>query len=625
MKQKLLSIVIASSLLFSQLINFAQAPVMGTTAEFVLFTITGAVGNTGISQLTGNVGTNTGAITAFGNVNGVMHNSDGATSAAANDLRKLYTQLYTITATLNHAPLLGRDTLIAGIYAIAGNSTLNDTITLDAKGDSTAVFIFQIGGTFATGDSAVVVLLNGAQACNVFWKVEGKVSLGTATVMKGTIVANNAAIDIASGVILEGRVLSTAGAITINNTTASMPVGCGSPLLTGPIAPVFVASSCYVIFSGNGAVANAGITTAVGDIGTNVTSTTGFDPLMVTGTIHTKPDVSTAAAATDLLLVYDYLNALVPDIELLFPAQFGNDLVLTPHTYLLDAATSLTDTLYLNAQGNTDAVFVMLINGALSTSTHSNIVLMNGAKAGNVFWKVEGAVSINDSSVFNGTIIANNAAVSLTTGTALTGRAFTTNGALSTAAINAALPPNSCNELVPLNWVYFRGKAFQNNVLLEWGTANEINNSFFTIQKSSDGQKFELLTTVNAAAGNMEHHYTFTDNQPYNFGYYIISQTDKVGRISFYKTIQVKNVINTGFKVTHYVQGNNIHVQISGTTPEVGMLELYSMEGKKIFSQKIVLKKELNTYQIVKPTQKGIYMIRVSSVGEKMYSDKIVL
>jgi len=56
-----------------------------------------------------------------------------------------------------------------------------------------------------------------------------------------------------------------------------------------------------------------------GDVGTNVGLTTGFDPLLVTGTIHPIPDASTAQCAADLIDVYTYLNTLPYDIELLYP------------------------------------------------------------------------------------------------------------------------------------------------------------------------------------------------------------------------------------------------------------------------------------------------------------------
>lgn len=92
---------------------------------------------------------------------------------------------------------------------------------------------------------------------------------------------------------------------------------------------------------------------------------------------------------------------------------------------------------------------------------------MKGAKAKNVYRKVEGAVNINDYSVFNGTIVCNNGAINLTTGDSINGRALTTNGALSTHAIVITTTSNGC-DILPVSWLYFRGTPVQKSVLLKW-------------------------------------------------------------------------------------------------------------------------------------------------------------
>lgn len=442
MKNFLLFIAIIGLLTIPK-VNFAQAPNLGTAANFVLFSTNGAVSNTGISQLTGNIGSNNGSSTAFGNVNGVMHDNDGASAKCASDLLIAYNQLNSAIPTFFPAPWLGNGTTLgAGIYSITGAATLNLELNLDAKGDANAVFIFQIQGAFSTNASSKINLLNGAMACNVFWKIEGLVNMASGTTMRGTMIVNNAAIVMNTGNTLEGRALTTAGAITVDGVLAYKPIGCGSPTLTGPVAPNLASTACYVLFSSNGSVTNTGITTVKGDVGTNVGLTSGFDQLKVTGIIHPIPDVSTAKCAIDLLAVYTYLNKLPYDIELLYPAQFGNNLVLTPHTYLMKAAAELTGTLYLNAQGNANAVFVIQIDGALSTSTYAKVILTNGAQSKNVFWKIEGAVSINNYSVFCGTIVCNNGAFgALNTGVTLDGRALTTSGSLTTNAISSIMQP----------------------------------------------------------------------------------------------------------------------------------------------------------------------------------------
>jgi len=450
MKSKLVLIVTIVTLLFPK-VNFGQAPTLGTAANFELFTSVGAITNTGISQVTGNVGSNSGSGTGFGNVNGVMDNNNGATAQCAADLLIAYNQLNGTVPTFFPAPLLGNgQVLVPGVYSISGATTMNLSLTLDAQGNSNAVFIFQIQGPLSTNANSKVNLINGALACNVFWKIEGLVSMASGTTMRGTVIANNAAINMNPGDTLEGRALSTTGAISINGVLAYTPVGCGSPLLTGPAAPALSSTACYAIFSANGAVTNAGVTYITGDVGTNVGLTTGFNALNVNGVIHPIPDGSTAACAADLHNVYVYLNSLTPDIELLYPAQFGRNLVLTPHTYLMNAAAALTDTLYLNAMGDTNAVFVFQINGALTTSTFSKVILRNGTQAKNVFWDINGAVGINDYSVFNGTIICNNGAVSLNTGATIAGRVLTTTGSFTTAAITDIITSGCNNTSSPI-------------------------------------------------------------------------------------------------------------------------------------------------------------------------------
>jgi hypothetical protein len=440
-----LSLFAASlALLFIPHFTHAQAPNLGSTVEFVLFSTDGAVSNSGISQVTGNVGTNNGSSTAFGNVNGVMHDNDGASALAAADLLIAYNQLNSTVPTFFPAPLLGNGQVLnAGVYSISATATLDNGLTLDGQNDPNAVFIFQIQGAFSTGAGAEVILLNGAQACNVFWKVEGLVSLASNTTMRGTIIANNSAIEMNTGVTLEGRALSTAGAVTIDGVFSYTPIGCGSPTLTGPQAPDLLSTACFAIFSGNGSVSNSGVTLVTGDVGTNVGLTTGFDSLDVTGTIHPIPDGTTNACAADLITVYNELNLMPFDIELLYPAQFGGNLVLTPHTYRLNAATTLTDTLYLNARDNVNAVFVIQVNGSFETSTNARVVLQNGTQAKNVFWKIEGATDINGFADFSGTIVANNGAINIQAGTTLDGRALTTDGAVGTSAFFVDIP-SSC-------------------------------------------------------------------------------------------------------------------------------------------------------------------------------------
>lgn len=624
MKKKLLRVITAVSLLSFPILSFAQAPNLGTAASFVLFTSTGAVTNTGNSQLTGNVGTNSGSSTGFGNVNGVMHDNDGATNQAASDLLIAYNQLNTAVPAFFPAPLLGNgDTLNAGVYKISAPTVLSGNLTLNAQGNANAVFIFQIQAAFSVNALSKIKLINGAKACNVFWKVEGMVSIAAATSFKGTIVANNAAINLSTNDTLEGRALSTSGAVTLNGVLAYTPIGCGSPTLTGPAAPNLGTAVCYAIFSGNGSVTNSGVSRVRGNIGTNVGLTTGFNPLYVNGTIHPIPDGSTAACAADLLNAYNYLNTLPKDIELLYPAQFGNNLVLTPHTYLMNAATAFNGTVFLNAQGNANAVFVIKINGALTTSTFSKVKLINGTQAKNVFWKIEGAVNINDYSSFSGTIVANNAAINLATGDTIIGRAMTTNGAVSTSSIVDTIT-EGCTSL-PVSLLSFTAEKRNNTSMLNWSTVSEINNAYFEVQKSMDGSRFTSIGKVDAGNRfNATQSYSFIDSKTIiGKNYYRLMQVDKDGRFTYSAIVQL-NMTGTAWSVFPNPATDKTSIQIRSQLGNVSFT-IINNDGKVVYAttRQTAIAGEVIDISLA-GFAKGIYLIRMVS-DNVIKTEKLVI
>jgi hypothetical protein len=203
---------------------FAQAPSLGAASNFVLFTTAGAVGSTGISNITGNVGTNNGAITGFGAptiMTGVIDSGNALTVQASTDLAVAYNQLYnTVPTSTTHTPAFGGgETLFAGVYAIAAAGSIAGTLNLDAQGNPNAVFIFKFGGAFTTGATSTINLLNGAMACNVFWGAEGAIAMAAGTLISGTLISNNGAVSMGAGGVLNGRMLSTTGAVSVYGVT----------------------------------------------------------------------------------------------------------------------------------------------------------------------------------------------------------------------------------------------------------------------------------------------------------------------------------------------------------------------------------------------------------------------
>lgn len=205
----------------------AQSPDLKSAANFVFFTTTGAVSNTGTSSVTPRIGTNNGAITGFDLLPGQTESENSITAEAAADLQEAYNLLQLSAQTFpTHAAILGNgETLLPGTYLISEASSIEGNLVMDAGGNSNAVFIIKIGGAFSPGPSSQIILTGGALACNIYWAVEGgAIAMAASSKMKGNFIANPGAVSMAASSSLEGRLLSTTGAISVDGVTAAIPV-----------------------------------------------------------------------------------------------------------------------------------------------------------------------------------------------------------------------------------------------------------------------------------------------------------------------------------------------------------------------------------------------------------------
>ena len=208
---------------------------LGSTADFALFTAAGAFNNIGAGTVvTGDVGTHVGAFNAFppGILIGDQHVADGVSAQAAADVLVAYSYFASLTCGAVIGTTLGNNQILTpNIYCTGAASSLNGDLILDAENDPNALFIFQIGGALSTSTFSNVILINGASLCNVFWQINGAFSLGDGSVFIGTILANGA-LSFLQGASLQGRGLSTAGAISLMNNIVTIPSLC----YTGPNA-----------------------------------------------------------------------------------------------------------------------------------------------------------------------------------------------------------------------------------------------------------------------------------------------------------------------------------------------------------------------------------------------------
>lgn len=137
----------------------------------------------------------------------------------------------TLGAPTGNAQVTGDNYFAPGVYQSSTSILVTGDLTLDAKGDANAEFVFQSSSTVGTAPNARILLINGAKASNVYWWAGSAATLNTGTTWQGNILASDN-VSMLVGASSCGRLFagaSTDGAFVLNNNVVSVP---GNP--SGP-------------------------------------------------------------------------------------------------------------------------------------------------------------------------------------------------------------------------------------------------------------------------------------------------------------------------------------------------------------------------------------------------------
>jgi Ice-binding-like len=246
MRRSLLSFSLAALvvLLLPATALAATDPGLGTAGNFAVLGGT-TVTNTGPSWITGQLGVAPGsAVTGFPpGTSGPQHLGDSVATTAQTNLTAAYTNAAAqpCPGTNNFTGSnLGGMNLVPGVYCQTTAPTLTGTLTLNGSG----IYIFQIGSTLVTASGASVVLLGGAQPCQIFWVVGSSATIATSTTFVGNIMALTS-IAMQTGATLNGRALARNGAVTLDTNRIIQSGGCGfaaGAFVAPPIGNILPAS-----------------------------------------------------------------------------------------------------------------------------------------------------------------------------------------------------------------------------------------------------------------------------------------------------------------------------------------------------------------------------------------------
>ena len=213
----------------------ASAVPLGAAQSFAVLAGAG-ITNTGATTVSGDIGS-----FATTSIDGGITLSAGADHGGDADTQAAKTALSgALVAAAGAGPrtpvaggTLGGLLLQAGVYNSGSSLGLTGVLTLDGGGSYDSVFVFQAGSDLTTASSSTVVLTNGAQACNVFWQVGSSATLGSDSRLVGTVLADQA-ITLGTRADVEGRVLASVAAVSLDANTITRPDSCR----TGSVVPV---------------------------------------------------------------------------------------------------------------------------------------------------------------------------------------------------------------------------------------------------------------------------------------------------------------------------------------------------------------------------------------------------
>ena len=376
--------------------------------------------------------------------------------------------------------------------------------------------------------------------------------------------------------------------------------------INGQILPLGT-STTFAVFTAVGEINSTGPTVVTGDIGTDVGAYNGFPPGIVQGGVYNADPIS-ALAALDVQIAYASF-ATIP-CDSVIGTTLGDGQILTPNVYCLGAASSFNGNLTLDAEGNSDAIFIFKINGAFSTSVLANLILVNSTSICNVYWQVNGQFTLGDLSNFYGTVI-NNGAINLLDGSIVEGRVLSVAGAVT---LSNALIENVCSAALPIKLISFSAQCKNQEAHLTWATANEINNDYFSVERSTDTKLWYGIGEVDGSGNSSANlQYTFIDQQPsIHSPFYRFKQVDFDGQQSYSNIVNVRNCTNVNSEVEAFPNptAGKINLDYKDKADQFISLTIYNSLGESIYHS-------INLESVIDLTNEnnGIYLLHIDMLS----------
>lgn len=173
---------------------------------------------------------------------------------------------------------------------------------------------------------------------------------------------------------------------------------------------------------------------------------------------------------------------------------------------------------------------------------------------------------------------------------------------------------------LPINLIHFDAEPINNTyVQINWKTASEINNDYFTVERSQHGNNWNVIDQVEGA-GNSSYpiDYSTIDNNPHSgISYYRLRQTDFNGIYTYSKIVPVE-IINT--VISAYPNPTNNIITLTGLDSSIEYFNLFNSLGQNIFNQVLVIEKNQSKLVLdLSNLSNGIYTFQSSTLNIQIY------
>lgn len=188
---------------------------------------------------------------------------------------------------------------------------------------------------------------------------------------------------------------------------------------------------------------------------------------------------------------------------------------------------------------------------------------------------------------------------------------------------------------LPVELIHFSAEPNGSDVTLNWITATEKNNDYFTIEKTKDGVSYTEVAKVDGAGNSTTKlNYSLSDNEPFNgTSYYRLKQTDFDGKFTYSALVKVDFSPGGLSELSQLVypnpnEGEIIYIDFMADEEQQVIIEMRDLSGKNIYSIAMMVNKGNNKHTIYMSNKlsNGIYIIATSTLnGKPLYSTKFTV